>query len=196
MQWLINQAYYFTGDWGIAILIISTIIRGIFIPINIKQMASTYKQQELKPKVDKIKEKYKNNKSKMNEKVMELYQEEGNPFTSCLLSLLQIPVFITIFRAINSLTINSGTILIPWVISLGNPDPLFILPIFYGIIQLLSSILRSNGNNLIQSLPLLLIVFFLWSSPVSLWIYWIVNGLFSVGEGLYFKKLNNRMSLS
>lgn len=196
MQWLINQAYNFTGDWGIAILMVSLFIRGVFVPLNLKQLASTYKHQELKPKIDKIRQKYKDNTEQMNKRMIELYQEEGNPLHGCFLSLLQLPVFLMIFRAINSLTISSGSILVPWVISLGNPDPLIILPIFYGIIQLAASILRSNGNNLMQSLPLLLIVLFLWSSPVSLWIYWIVNGLFSVGEGLYFKRMNKGVSVS
>lgn len=187
MEWLINQVYAFTGDWGLAILIVSTLIRTAFIPINLKQMTSMYKQQKLSPKIEKIKEKYNNNKDKMNKKIMELYKKEGVSFGGCLLGFIQFPVFFVIFKTLNSLTINGGTIVIPWAISLSNADPLHILPILYAIIQFTGILLKSSGKNLLQTLPFLLVIFFLWNSPVSLWIYWIVNGLFSVGEGLYFK---------
>ena len=187
MEWLINQAFIYTGDWGLAILIFSVLIRTILVPLNLKQMVTMYKQQELNPRIEKLKEKYKNNQDKMNEKIMTLYKEEGVSFGGCFLSLLQIPIFFVVFRTINALTINSGSIIIPWAISLGSADPLHILPIMYGIIQLGSSLIRSSGNNLMQTLPFILLVFFLWNSPVSLWIYWIVNGMFSAGEGLYFK---------
>ena len=187
MKFLINQAYSFTGDWGLAILIISMLIRTLFIPINLKQMAAMYKQQKLNPKIEKIKKKYKDNKEKMNKKVMELYKKEGVSLSGCFLPLLQLPVFFMIFRTINSLTINGGSIIIPWAISLGNADPLHILPILYAIIQFSSTILKNSGQNILQTLPFLLIILFLWNSPVSLWIYWIVNGLFSLGEGIYFK---------
>ena len=190
MDYLIKQAYSLTGDWGLAILMISMLIRTLFIPINLKQMATIYKQQKLNPQLEKIKKKYEDNKEKMNKKIMELYEKEGVSFGGCFFSILQLPVFLMIYRSISSLTINGGSILIPWAISLGSADPLHILPILYAVVQLVSTLLKNSGNNIMQTLPFLLIILFLWNSPVSLWIYWMVNGVFSLGEGLYFKYAN------
>lgn len=188
MTWLLNVAFQVTKDWGLAILTVSLLVRLSMFPLNIKQQRAMQKMQKLQPKMDELKQKYKNNQQELNRKLLELQMKEGVTGAGCFLSLLQFPVFIFLYRAINSLTISSGSILIPWVVSLGSADPFHLIPILYGVIQIIGVIFKGNQQNLMQLVPYLLLIGFLWNASASMGIYWIVNGVFGIIEGFYMKK--------
>ncbi|WP_350343674.1 YidC/Oxa1 family membrane protein insertase [Proteinivorax tanatarense] len=89
----------FTGSYGIAILLLTVIFRSITIPLSVKQMKSTQAMNEIAPERKKIEEKYKNDKEKQSKALMELYKEKKiNPLAGCLPMLIQIPIFIAMFR--------------------------------------------------------------------------------------------------
>lgn len=187
MTMLLNFAFELTKDWGLAILGVSFLVRLVLFPLNLQQNKTLQKSQKLKEKIDVLKKKYKNNTEELNKKIFELQQKEGLFGLGCLLPFLQFPVFIFLYRAINSLTITSGSILIPWVMTLSSADPLHLIPILYAVMQVIGLMFRGNLQNFMQILPYILIIGFLWNSSVSMGIYWIVNGIFAVIEG-YFAK--------
>lgn len=97
LHWLIN----IVGDYGYAIVVFTIITKLLLLPINIKQTHSTKRMNEIQPKMKAIQEKYKNDKNKMNEKLMELYKEEKyNPASGCLPALIQLPIVIALFNVL------------------------------------------------------------------------------------------------
>lgn len=97
MLWLYN----IIGDYGYAIVAFTLITKILLLPINIKQTQSTKRMNEMQPKMKAIQDKYKNDKNKLNEKLMELYKEEKyNPASGCLPSLIQLPIIIALFNVL------------------------------------------------------------------------------------------------
>jgi YidC/Oxa1 family membrane protein insertase len=107
------QRYAFLGDhrWAAAIITLTLIVRTLLLPIAIKQIKSMRDTQRLAPEMARLRQKYKNDRQKMTEEVMELYRREGvNPYASCLPLVAQMPVFIAMFRVIRELTTVSKSV--------------------------------------------------------------------------------------
>jgi YidC/Oxa1 family membrane protein insertase len=97
LNWLVNVV----GDYGYAIIAFTIVTKLLLLPINIKQTHSTKRMNEIQPKMKAIQEKYKNDKEKLNEKLMELYKEEKyNPASGCLPALIQLPIVIALFNVL------------------------------------------------------------------------------------------------
>lgn len=91
------------GDWGLAIIIVTLIIRILLFPLQRKQYKSTFKMQEVQPKMQRIQELYANDQQKMQEETMKLYQETGfNPLSGCLPILIQMPIFVVLFQTLRN----------------------------------------------------------------------------------------------
>lgn len=128
----------FTKDYGIAIVVITIIMRALMIPLNIKQRQKLKEQEKISKAVEIIKEKYKNNEQKQQEELANYYKQNGTGMGSCLLSFIQLPIMIGLYRAINSVaTLGTATVVLPWVSSIIAKDQLFILPIATLVVQLL-----------------------------------------------------------
>jgi YidC/Oxa1 family membrane protein insertase len=114
-------------NWGFALVLLSLGIYFILYPLTLKQLRSMKKMQELQPKIEGLRQLYKNNPQKLNKEVLELYrQEKVNPFGGCLPLILQIPIFFALYQALmRSLELKGETFL--WIRDLSEPDQLFIL---------------------------------------------------------------------
>jgi YidC/Oxa1 family membrane protein insertase len=109
----IAEFYGFLGDyrWAAAIVTMTLIVRTLLLPVAIKQIKSMRDQQRLLPEVSRIRQKYKSDRQKLTEEMMELYRREGvNPYASCLPLIAQMPVFIVMFRVIRQLTTVSKSV--------------------------------------------------------------------------------------
>lgn len=117
-----------TKNWGLAIVFLSIAIYFILYPLTLKQLNSMKKMQELQPRVEQLRQAYKNNPQKLNKEILELYrQEKINPFGGCLPLLLQIPIFFALYQALmRSLYLKGARFL--WIKDLSGPDKLFVLP--------------------------------------------------------------------
>jgi len=187
-------------NWGLTLILFSIAIYFLLFPLSIKQMRAMRKMQELQPKIEELKAKYKNDTNEMNKKVMELYKEERvNPFSGCLPMVLQIPIFFALYQAlIRALELKGGTFL--WIKDLSEPDKLFsfakpipvigsdinILPILMMIMmffqQKMSMSSAANTSSAEQQkimmimFPILFGVIF-YNMPAGLVLYWFINSM-------------------
>ena len=186
------------GEFGIAIIIITILMRIIVFPLTLKQEKSMKKMRELQPELDKIKEKYKDDPQEYQKRTAEIYKANNvNPLGGCLPLLIQLPVFVALFYAFNGNTIpNDATFL--WF-NLKQPDRLFmfgnfafnLLPILNtGVTYLQQKIMSGatqgqDGNNQLQSMmytmPLMMLVLF-YKMPSGVTLYYLVSGVLSLAQ--------------
>lgn len=132
--WILRGVYYIFPNWGIAIIILTLLVRACLHPVSRKSQMTMQKyqraMQQLKPKLDKLKEKHKNNREKLTKETMKLYKEEGVsmfPAGGCLLMLLQIPVFIGLYWGLSlSIELRQASFVF-WINDLSQPDAAFTL---------------------------------------------------------------------
>ncbi|MYC40758.1 MAG: membrane protein insertase YidC [Candidatus Dadabacteria bacterium] len=202
----------FFSNFGISIIVLTVLLRVIFFPLTVKSMKSMKavqnKMKKLKPEIDALKEKYKDDKSTQQAEMMKLYTSNNiNPLSSlggCLPLLIQLPVFIALYFALlYSIDLRHSSFL--WVNDLSQPEHLFdvlgipfrILPLLMGVSWFLSQRLTpmtAPGSEtmelqmkLMQFMPIIFTVMF-WGLPSGLILYWTVSNILSVGQQLYINR--------
>lgn len=194
---LLGSIFSFTGDWGLAIVLLTICVRVLLSPLSFKQRKSMLQQQKLSVKIQKIKEKYKNNKEKLNEEIKKHSVESAKSMKGCLVTLLQLPILMTLWSVINTMPVQVGTFLIPWVSSIKTTDNYFIIPLIYMFISLAPSLLSyitffkiegqviANKSNItIMAVISLMIVK---AAPIAVGIYLITTGIFTFLEDIAFR---------
>lgn len=214
LKWL-NSYFH---NYGISIIVITLIMRLIFLPLTVRSMVSMkrmqVKMEQIKPKIDALKEKYKDDKTKQNSELMKLYSSHGvNPLSSlggCLPLLIQLPVFIALYDVLlHSIDLRQSAFL--WINDLSEPEHLFdipgigipfrILPLVMGvswfISQKMTPMTPTAGNEnmqmqmkMMQFMPIIFTVMF-WGLPSGLILYWTVSNILSIGQQIYVNRLVN-----
>ena len=184
--------YKKTGNWIISIFVLTLLIRILFFPLNYKSTLSMSKLSEVAPKMEKIKEKYKDDPVKMQEEIMKLYKEVGfNPASGCLPILVQIPIFFSLYKVI-VITADLKLAHFLWIHDLTQKDPYYILPILMGITMVMSLRLTPNPDprqNSIMYISSLFFVFLFASFPAALVIYWTINNILSFLQTYLIRKV-------
>jgi YidC/Oxa1 family membrane protein insertase len=173
------------APWWLSIAILTVIVRSLLFPLTIKQVKSMRAMQDLKPEMDRLRAKYKDNKQKQQEELMKLYQERKvNPLGGCLPLLVQMPIFITMYYVIRSFdqthpSFASGGIL--WFKDLTVADPFYILPVLSAVTMLAASEITAKNVDpqqrwLMRLLPVGFTLFLL-QFPAGLFMYWITSNL-------------------
>ncbi len=205
---MLYYIYSLVGNYGIAIILFSIIAKLILLPINIKQTKSMQATTKIQPEVQKIQKKYKENPEKLNEETMKLYKEHNiNPMGGCLPLLIQFPIIIGLYRVLQQPQIyvfgSQGAYdaidkAFLWLPSLGQPDPLHILPILAAVTTYLymSTSQTSGGNEQAQQMSQsmkfmspLLIGFMAWTFPSGLALYWVIQNIFTFVQQILMKSL-------
>lgn len=137
----LNYFFNITGDLGIAIILLTILVKLILMPISFKQKLSMYSQQEFSNGLEEIKEKYKSNKEKLEIETQKYFKQNTKGMIGILSSLLQIPIVFNLYSVILNMPMQVGTALIPWVVSLKMSDSLFIVPAIYAVSMLSPNIL-------------------------------------------------------
>ena len=197
LNWLLNYIFILTGDLGITIILLTILVRILLLPIDIKQKKGVLKQQELSKKMEAIKEKYKNNKVKLEEELQKHYKESAKAMLGCAVTFLQIPVIFSLYSVVIKLPINVGTVIIPWVASVKMADSYFIIPTIYAAASMLPNLINtipylrmagqikvSKTNIIITTIFSLLITV---KAPIAIGIYFITTSLFSFIEEIAFR---------
>lgn len=110
--WVLENLHGWLGDYGLAIIALTILIRLALMPLTLKQTKSMYELQRIQPKIKELQEKHKNNKEKLQEETLKFYQENKvNPFGGCLPLLLQMPIFIALFRMLGTAGKTKGLFL-------------------------------------------------------------------------------------
>lgn len=202
---LIEILYENCGDYGIAIVGITVLIRLCLAPLNQKQLRLLKKQESLDSHAAEIKKKYKNNKEKMNLELEKLYRAEGAGGMGCLLSLLQFPVMLVLYNGIRrAVSVDIGSVLLPWVPSLLMRDGSYILPLMTVLVQILPQLMPyirffQSLNLQKMSVPMILIMLLMngWFAcmlPAGIGLYYMVSGLCTLTEQLVYCLTHMRQS--
>ncbi len=194
---LLNYFYSIIGNYGVAIIIVTCLIKGVFWPITQKGMKSMKNMQKLQPKVAKLKEKYKDDPAKMNQEMMAMYKTyKVNPVGGCLPMVIQIPFFFALYRVLMAAIELRHAPFMLWINDLSAPDRLMIgfdIPILHGIPVLtllmgISMYLQQKMTpttadptqaKIMQFLPVVFTFMFI-NFASGLVLYWFVNNLLSI----------------
>jgi YidC/Oxa1 family membrane protein insertase len=129
--WLLTQLFHFAGNFGVAIILLTVIVRGIMFPVAQRQFASMALMRSIQPKMKALQERHKEDKPKLQEETMKLYKAEGvNPLAGCLPMFLQIPVFFALYKVLMVSIEMRHQPFVLWIKDLSAPDPLHILNLF------------------------------------------------------------------
>lgn len=129
--WLLTQLFHFAGNFGVAIILLTVIVRGIMFPVAQRQFASMALMRAIQPKMKALQERHKEDKQKLQEETMKLYKAEGvNPLAGCLPMFLQIPVFFALYKVLMVSIEMRHQPFVLWIRDLSAPDPLHILNLF------------------------------------------------------------------
>lgn len=197
MVYLLNFFNDFIPNYGIAIILLTILVRIIFWPLTHKSTVGMKKMQEIQPKMKEIQAKYKDNPQRMQQEVWALYRtEKVNPMSSCLPMLVQIPVFIALFNVLRS-TVELRYAPFLWIADLSEPEALFkawfpfgglnILPILMAATMALQSALTpSTGDKNQQRMMMvfmpIMMLFMFYSFPSALSLYWTLSQVFSIWQ--------------
>jgi YidC/Oxa1 family membrane protein insertase len=202
---LLNFFYGYVGNYGVSIILVTILIKLLFWPIAQKGLKSMKNMQKIQPKMAKLKEKYKNDKNRLNEEMMVLYKTyKVNPVGGCLPMLLQIPVFFALYKVLlQAIELRHAPFML-WITDLSAPDRLFIgldLPYLGGlpVLTLLmgaSMFLQQRMTpapadatqaKIMMFLPVIFTFMFL-NFASGLVLYWLVNNLLSIVQQYLINK--------
>jgi len=190
----LNWLHGVTGSYAAAIVILTLCIRGVLWPIQNKATASMRQMQELQPRMTELKEKYKDDPTRMNTEVMKLYKEYNvNPLAGCLPMFIQMPIFFGFYRMLGTAIELRGSKFL-WVHDLSQPDTVFhlagfpvnILPICMAITMVIQMSLQPKSGDQAQQrmfmfLPLIFVMF-CYNFASALALYWTVQNIFSIAQ--------------
>ena len=201
---ILNAIYGVVGNYGIAIIIVTVLMRIIIFPLTLKQEKSMKKMRELQPELEKIKEKYKDNPQEYQQKTAELYRESGvNPLGGCLPLLIQMPVFVALYWAFSGNAIPADAKFL-WF-TLKQPDRLFmignfafnLLPILnVGVTYIQQKIMTSATSGqessqqmqtMLYMMPLMMLFIF-YKMPSGVTLYYLVSGALSLVQQYFILK--------
>jgi YidC/Oxa1 family membrane protein insertase len=213
LKWVLQFFYKLIPNYGVSIILLTILIKLILQPFSKKSMESAAKMQTLNPQMEELREKYKDNPTKLNQEMGELYKREKiSPLGGCLPMLLQFPIFIALYGLLNKHFELRGAMFIPgWIEDLSLPEAIFtfsrfslpfigssirLLPILYGASMILSfKITQSGGQQqggmggkfMMYGMPIMFF-FILYNAPSGLLLYWMVMNIISIGQQLIVNK--------
>ncbi|MCX5861608.1 MAG: membrane protein insertase YidC [Deltaproteobacteria bacterium] len=191
-----------THNYGVDIIILTFLIKILFIPLTHKSMKSMKRMQELQPQIAKIKEKHKDDKAAINKGTMELFRDQKvNPLGSCWPMFLQIPVFIALYQALSyAIELRHAHFLcFPSIYlclnDLSAPDPFYVTPILMGGTMVLQQWMTPSAGDPTQKkmmlmMPVVFTYMFL-SFPSGLVLYWLVSNVLSIGQQVITNKMSH-----
>ena len=183
----------FLGNWGLAIILLTILIKIVFWPLSRKSFKSMEQMKKLQPRMKQLQEKYKNDKEALSREMMQLYKTYGvNPMGGCLPILIQLPVFVALYQALlncielrhaSFITYLPGTDLL-WLADLSVKDPFYITPLVMGATMFLQQWLSPamgdpQQRKIMMIMPVVFTVMFI-NFPSGLVLYWLCNNILSI----------------
>ena len=186
LLWLTNL----TGNLGLGIILFTVFIRIALLPLTIKQLQSSKKMQELQPLIQELRRKYGKDQQKFTQEMTRLYREhKANPAGGCLPLLIQLPIFLGVYQAVQRLATNpaaAGGFL--WIPDLSKPDPIYLLPVLSIVLQMLVSLMampkiQDAQQKMMSQTMLLMPIFFgyiAFTFNAGAVLYWVMGSLLAV----------------
>ena len=187
---LLKWLHSILGNWGVAIIAITIIVKSLMYPLTKAQYTSMAKMRALQPKMKALKEKYGDDRQKFGQATMEMYRKEKvNPMGGCFPILLQMPIFLALFYVFLESTELRHAEFVLWLTDLSAKDPYYVLPILFGASMFITQKLQPMTvtdpmqQKMMTFMPVIFSVFFLWF-PSGLVLYWLVSNLISIVQML------------
>lgn len=191
--WFLKLTHTVTRNFGIDIIILSVLIKIIFLPLTQISMKSMKEMQKVQPEMSRLREQFKNDKTKLQQEMMLLYKRRKiNPMSGCLPMLIQIPVFIALYNALQiSIEMRHAPFLL-WIMDLSAKDPIYITPIIMGATMVLQQKMTPTAVDPTQAkifmlMPIMFTFLFL-NFPSGLVLYWMVTNVLSIAHQYYMNK--------
>jgi len=195
--WLLEKFHSLTGNWGVAIILLTMVIKGVFFPLSAASYKSMAKMKLVTPRLTKMREMYGNDRQKLNQAMMELYKTEKiNPLGGCFPILVQIPVFISLYWVLLAAIELRHAPFILWIHDLSVRDPFYVLPILMAATMILQTRMNPKPPDPVQAkvmqfMPYIFSVFFFFF-PAGLVLYWLVNNCLSIAQQWQIQRMFER----
>jgi len=195
MFWLMKQFYTITKNYGIAIILLTIVVRILLFYPSLKSAMSMEEMKKIQPQIMELREKYKKDPSKMNTEMMKLYKEHKvNPVGGCLPMLLQLPFFVALYNVLSvSIELRQASFIPFWIKDLSVHDPYYILPVLMGVSMILTMKMTSTTPDpqqakIMMFMNIAFIFMFAWL-PAGLLLYITLSNVLSIVQQLYVRKL-------
>ena len=195
--WLLEKFHALSGNWGVAIILLTVLIKIIFFPLSAASYKSMAKMKLVTPRMTKIREMYGHDRQKMNQAMMELYKTEKiNPLGGCFPIVVQIPVFIALYWTLLAAIELRHAPFILWIKDLSALDPYYVLPILMTITMVLQTKMNPVPPDPVQAqvmkfMPFVFSIFFFFF-PAGLVLYWLVNNILSILQQWQIQRMFER----
>jgi YidC/Oxa1 family membrane protein insertase len=193
LLWFINLTHTATKNYGIDIILISILIKLIFLPLTQISFKSMKEMQKIQPEMARLRETYKNDKARLQQEIMLLYKRRKvNPMSGCLPMVIQIPFFIALYNALqNTIEMRHAPFFL-WIQDLSAKDPIYITPIIMGATMVIQQKMTPTTADPAQAKMMLLMpvvfTFMFLNFPSGLVLYWMVNNILTIGHQYYMNK--------
>ncbi|RMH47617.1 MAG: membrane protein insertase YidC, partial [Gammaproteobacteria bacterium] len=200
--WLMKAFYSLVGNWGVAIILVTIVVKLLLFPLSNAQYRSFAKMRKLQPKLQALKERYGDDRQKMSQAMMELYRKEKvNPLGGCLPLLLQMPVFFALYWVLLESVELRHAPFFAWIQDLSAQDPYYVLPLLMGVSMWVMQKMQPTAPNMdpmqqkiMQFMPVMMTVFFLFF-PSGLVLYWLVNNTLSIIQQVVITRMMEKDEL-
>ena len=192
--WVLSAIEKLVHNWGVAIIILTVLLKLLFYPLSAASYRSMAQMRELAPRLQSLKEKFGDDRQKLQQAMMELYKTEKiNPMGGCLPVVVQIPVFISLYWVLLGTVEMRHAPFALWIHDLSAIDPYYVLPILMGATMIIQSRLNPTPPDPIQAkvmmiMPVVFSVFFFFF-PAGLVLYWLVNNVLSIAQQQYINRI-------
>ena len=190
------------ANYGIAIILMTILVKALMYPLTAKQVRSMKATQELQPALKKLQKDYKNNPQLLQQKMAELYKEAGvNPLAGCLPLLIQMPILMGVYYCLYGYS-YSGDPTFLWLTSLSDTDPLYVLPILSALTTYIQQkqTMANNGqdNQQMKIMSYMMPLFIGWISlnfPSGLVVYWVTMNLCQIAQQWYMFRGEKKLAV-
>lgn len=198
LHWLLSKLHAISGNWGVAIILLVLLLKAALWKLTAAQFRSGARMRKLQPRVAALKERYGDDKMKMQQAMMELYKKEKvNPMAGCLPILVTFPVFLGLYRVLMESVELRQAPFFGWIHDLSAPDPFFVLPAIYVAVMMATQWLTPTTGmdpaqaKMMKVMPILFAVMFAFF-PAGLVLYWVVNGATSLAQQWFITRQVDR----
>jgi YidC/Oxa1 family membrane protein insertase len=195
MFWLLTKFYAVTKNYGIAIILLTIVVRILLFYPSLKSAMSMEEMKTLQPEMTALREKYKKDPQKMNQEMMRMYKEKKvNPLGGCLPMLLQLPFFVALYNVLSvSIELRQAPFLSFWIKDLSVYDHFYILPVLMGVSMIVTMKMTSTSVDPAQAkmmtvMNVLFIFLFAWL-PAGLLLYITLSNVLSIVQQIYVRKI-------
>ena len=193
--WLLAWFHSFTGNWGVAIILLTLTVKAVFYKLSEAQYRSMAKMKKFAPRIQDLKERYGDDREKMSKAMMDLYKKEGfNPLAGCWPLLVQFPVFIALYWVLlESVELRQADFAL-WVNDLSAPDPFYVLPVLFGISFFVqqkwsgsTATMDPMQQKIMNVMPIMMTAFFAFFQA-GLVLYWLVSNLIGMAQQWFINR--------